>query len=71
MEIVQNETMFVGTMSDRLSATTYNSTGNAMRAMWEFLQVWLAEFPGYRTNNDEVSIWGESVSASVEILVYC
>ena len=70
-EAVQNETVFVGTMSDRLAATTVNSTGNAMRAMWDFLQVWLAEFPGYKTSNDEVSIWGESVSRVTERSVYC
>ena len=70
-EAVQNETLFVGTMSDQLAATTVNSTGNAMRAMWDFLQVWLVEFPGYKTSNDEVSIWGESVSGVIERLVYC
>ncbi|KAI4158630.1 MAG: hypothetical protein LQ342_007282 [Letrouitia transgressa] len=61
-EVVQNETVFVGTMSDRLAATTVNSTGNAMRALWDFLQVWLTDFPGYKTSNDEVSIWGESIA---------
>ena len=65
-EAVQNETVFVGTVSDRLATTTVNSTGNAMRAMWDFLQVWLAEFPGYKTSNDKVSIWGESVSRVTE-----
>lgn len=70
-QAVQNETMFVGTVSDRLAATTVNSTGNAMRAMWDFLQVWLAEFPGYNTSNDKVSIWGESVSRVTERSVYC
>ncbi|KAL8858639.1 MAG: hypothetical protein Q9178_004933 [Gyalolechia marmorata] len=59
-DAVQNETVFVGTVSDRLAPTTVNSTGNAMRAMWDFLQVWLAHFPGYKASNDEVSIWGES-----------
>ena len=63
--VVQNETMFVGTMSDRLAATTVNSTGNAMRALWDVLQVWLADFPGYESTNDEMSIWGESVSVSI------
>ncbi|KAL8990453.1 MAG: hypothetical protein Q9169_008120 [Polycauliona sp. 2 TL-2023] len=58
--VFQNETMFVGTVTDRLAATTVNSTGNAMRAMWDFLQVWLADFPEYKTESDEVSIWGES-----------
>ena len=70
-EAVQNETVFVGTMSDRLAATTVNSTGNAMRAMWDFLQVWLADFPRYKTSNDEVSIWGESVSGANERLLHC
>ncbi|KAL9035568.1 MAG: hypothetical protein Q9214_006519, partial [Letrouitia sp. 1 TL-2023] len=59
-EVMQNGMVFVGTMSDRLAATTVNSTGNAMRALWDFLQVWLADFPGYKTSNDEVGIWGES-----------
>ena len=71
LEAVQNETVFVGTFSDRLAATTVNSTGNAMRAMWDFLQVWLVEFPGYKTSNDEVSIWGESVSGVFETSFYC
>ena len=70
-EVVQNETVFVGTVSDRLAATTINSTGNAMRAMWDVLQVWLADFPGYKTRNDEVSIWGESVSGVNERFVNC
>ena len=36
-EVVQNETVFVGTVSERLAATTVNSTGNAVRAMWDIL----------------------------------
>ena len=70
-DAVQNETVFVGTVSDQLAASTVNSTGNAMRAMWDFLQVWLVDFPGYITSNDEVSIWGESVSEVTENPVYC
>lgn len=70
-EAVQNETVFVGTVSDRLAATTVNSTGNAMRAMRDFLQMWLAEFPGFKTSNDKVTIWGESVSRVTEKTVYC
>ena len=69
--IVQNETVFVGTVSDRLAATTVNTTGNAARAMWDFLQVWLADFPGYVTDNDGVSIWGESVSGATERPIRC
>lgn len=70
-EAVQNETVFVGTVSDRLAATTFNSTGNAMRAMWDFLQVWLADFPGYKTSNDQLSVWGESVSGVNETSFHC
>ncbi|KAL8657544.1 MAG: hypothetical protein Q9226_001804 [Calogaya cf. arnoldii] len=60
LEAMQNATTFVGTVSDRLPDTTVNSTGNAMRAMWDFLQIWLADFPGYQTQNDGINIWGES-----------
>lgn len=70
-DAVQNETVFVGTVSDRLTASTFNSTGNAMRAMWDFLQVWLTDFPGYKTSNDQVSIWGESVSRVTQMPVHC
>ena len=70
-EAVQNETVLVGTASDRLAATTVNSTGNAMRAMWDFLQVWLADFPGYKTSNDQVSVWGESVSGVNVTFSHC
>ncbi|KAL8642117.1 MAG: hypothetical protein Q9226_008544 [Calogaya cf. arnoldii] len=60
LEVVQNATTFVGTVSDRLPETTVNPTGNAMRAMWDFLQVWLADFPGYQSKNYEIIIWEES-----------
>jgi hypothetical protein len=37
----QNETFFVGTFPSLSSNSTANSTGNAVPAVWSFLQAWL------------------------------
>jgi hypothetical protein len=57
----QNNTFAIGTLSSQESTTTVNSTMHAAHATWHFLQVWFSEFPAYRTSNDKVSLWTESV----------
>jgi carboxypeptidase C (cathepsin A) len=36
---------------------TANSTGNAARATWRFLQVFLADFPEFKSKTNALSIW--------------
>lgn len=55
-----NNTFEVGTFSSMDMSKTANTTANAGRALWHFLQVWLAEFPEYTTHDDRVSLWTES-----------
>ncbi|KUJ21338.1 alpha/beta-hydrolase [Mollisia scopiformis] len=56
----QNLTFLVGTFPTRNEASGPNSTVHAARGTWHFLQTWLAEFPGYKTSDNRVSLWTES-----------
>ena len=56
----QNNTFYVGTFPSQDPATAANNTMNAARSLWHFAQVWFQEFPGYKPNDDRVSIWTES-----------
>ncbi|KAI2602719.1 carboxypeptidase S1 [Hypoxylon sp. NC1633] len=39
---------------------TANTTENAGRQFWNFLQVWTQDFPPYDSSDDSISIWTES-----------
>lgn len=56
----QNNTLYVGTFPSQLMNNAANNTMNAARSMWYFAQVWFQEFPGYKPNDDRISIWTES-----------
>lgn len=40
--------------------TTANNTVQAAKALWHFAEHWLSSFPGYTTQSNEISIWGNS-----------
>ncbi|KAL4801019.1 Alpha/Beta hydrolase protein [Aspergillus venezuelensis] len=56
----QNNTFYVGTFPSLNASTTANTTENAARALWHFVQIWFTEFPAYKPHDDRVSIWTES-----------
>jgi hypothetical protein len=57
-----NETEIPGTFPSQSLQGTSNTTRNAARVLWHFMQVWLQEFPEYHTSDERVSVWGNSVS---------
>ncbi|KAJ5689088.1 hypothetical protein N7462_003480 [Penicillium macrosclerotiorum] len=57
---IQNNTFYVGTTTSNEQSASANSTENAARSLWTFLQTWLSEFPEYKPHDDRVSIWTES-----------
>ncbi|KAF2747109.1 alpha/beta-hydrolase [Sporormia fimetaria CBS 119925] len=56
----QNNTFYVGTYGSQNPNDTTQGTMNSARAMWMFAQTWFTEFPGYKPNNNKVSISTES-----------
>jgi carboxypeptidase C (cathepsin A) len=56
----QNNTFYVGTAGSQSLGKTANTTVHAAHALWHFAQTWFAEFPGYKPNDDRVSLWTES-----------
>ncbi|KAK2766046.1 hypothetical protein FQN54_007561 [Arachnomyces sp. PD_36] len=56
----QNNTFYVGTFPSQNPEYAANNTMNAARSMWHFAQVWFQEFPGYKPEDDRISIWTES-----------
>lgn len=59
---VVNLTNIPATMHVFDDTTSTNSTVAAAKTFWNFAQVWFNEFPERRTTNDEISLWGVSVS---------
>ncbi|KAI1172020.1 carboxypeptidase S1 [Nemania sp. FL0916] len=55
-----NRTMIPGTFSSQDTNSTANTTENAARHFWNFLQVWLQDFPEHISGDDAISIWTES-----------
>jgi carboxypeptidase C (cathepsin A) len=56
----QNDTTVAGTFSSQNPLDTAATTSTAAVAAWQFMQVWMKNFPQYRPKNDKISIWGES-----------
>ncbi|KAF2659029.1 alpha/beta-hydrolase [Lophiostoma macrostomum CBS 122681] len=56
----QNNTFYVGTYGSQNNQTTTRGTENSARALWNFAQVWFQEFPGYKPNDNRISIATES-----------
>ncbi|KAJ0417547.1 Alpha/Beta hydrolase protein [Aspergillus carlsbadensis] len=55
-----NATFNVGVFGSQDFNGTANSTSNAAVDMWGFLQVWLDEFPEYKSHEKDIHIWTES-----------
>ncbi|KAF2012646.1 alpha/beta-hydrolase [Aaosphaeria arxii CBS 175.79] len=56
----QNNTFYVGTYGSQNRNSTTQGTENSARALWHFAQVWFQEFPGYKPNDNRISISTES-----------
>lgn len=56
----QNNTFYVGTYASQNRNMTTQGTENSARALWHFSQVWFQEFPGYKPNDNRISIATES-----------
>lgn len=56
----QNNTFYVGTYPSLDRNDTTQGTENSARALWNFAQVWFQEFPGYKPNDNRISIATES-----------
>lgn len=55
-----NTTFVVGTSASRDANSTAFGSINAAKALWEFAQVWFQEFPGYKPNDDRISLATQS-----------
>lgn len=53
-------TLIPGNFSSQDTNSTANTTENAARHFWNFLQVWLQDFPEHTSSDDSISIWTES-----------
>ncbi|KEQ73118.1 alpha/beta-hydrolase, partial [Aureobasidium namibiae CBS 147.97] len=56
----QNATFKYGVWADQSPSRTANTTENAIKPLWQFLQGWLENFPEYKTHDSRVNIWGNS-----------
>ncbi|KAF2004374.1 alpha/beta-hydrolase [Amniculicola lignicola CBS 123094] len=56
----QNNTFYVGTYPSQGRNSTTQGTLNSARSLWSFAQVWFQEFPGYKPNDNRISIATES-----------
>ncbi|KAG9692005.1 alpha/beta-hydrolase, partial [Aureobasidium melanogenum] len=59
-QVPKNDTSLGGIFSSGNSSLAPNSTVAAAPSMWDFMQIWLKDFPGYSGNKQKFSIWGES-----------
>jgi carboxypeptidase C (cathepsin A) len=55
-----NLTFLTGTFPSRNPYTTPNTTVAAAPFIYDFMQTWMQEFPGYKSTDNRFSIWGES-----------
>ncbi|KAK3312080.1 Alpha/Beta hydrolase protein [Apodospora peruviana] len=50
-----------GVFASQRNTTITNTTMNSAEAIWNFMQVWMQEFPEYKSSDDnKFSIWSES-----------
>ncbi|KAH0278786.1 alpha/beta-hydrolase, partial [Aureobasidium melanogenum] len=59
-QVPKNDTSLAGIFSSGNSSLAPNSTMAVAPPMWDFMQIWLKDFPGYSGNKQKFSIWGES-----------
>ncbi|UPX17302.1 uncharacterized protein EKO05_0007668 [Ascochyta rabiei] len=55
-----NLTFLTGTFPSRDFLSTPNTTTAAAPFIYDFMQTWMQEFPGYKSKDNRFSIWGES-----------
>ncbi|KAK3988700.1 Alpha/Beta hydrolase protein [Cladorrhinum sp. PSN332] len=55
-----NFTTLLGTFPSQDVNMTANTTVTAARAAWEFMQIWMREFPVYKPKSNKFSIWSQS-----------
>lgn len=56
-----NLTTVPATLSSQSPADTLNTTEQVARVVYLFTQIWLQDFPEYKTENKQLSLWGYSV----------
>ncbi|KAH0282290.1 alpha/beta-hydrolase [Aureobasidium namibiae CBS 147.97] len=59
-QVPKNDSSLAGIFSSGDKSSTPNNTLAAAPPMWDFMQIWLRDFPGYSGNKQKFSIWGES-----------
>ncbi|KAG9664796.1 alpha/beta-hydrolase, partial [Aureobasidium melanogenum] len=59
-QVPKNDTSLAGVFSSGNSSLAPNSTMAVAPPMWDFMQIWLKDFPGYSGDKEKFSIWGES-----------
>ncbi|KAG9836118.1 alpha/beta-hydrolase, partial [Aureobasidium melanogenum] len=59
-KVPKNDTSLAGVFSSGNSSLAPNSTMAVAPPMWDFMQIWLKDFPGYTGDKQTFSIWGES-----------
>jgi carboxypeptidase C (cathepsin A) len=55
-----NPTLIAGAFSSQNVSSTANTTENAARHFWNFLQIWTDQFKYHATSDKSISIWTES-----------
>ncbi|KAF2621155.1 alpha/beta-hydrolase [Macroventuria anomochaeta] len=55
-----NLTFLTGTFPSQNFCSTPNTTVAAAPFIYDFMQTWMQEFPGYKSKDNRFSIWGES-----------
>ncbi|KAB5582867.1 Alpha/Beta hydrolase protein [Coniochaeta sp. 2T2.1] len=55
-----NSTTLLGVFPSQNPMSTANTTSTAALAAWQFMQVWMKEFPKYKPKSNKFSIWSES-----------
>lgn len=60
-----NLTFLIGTFPSQKPYNAPNTTVAAAPFIYDFMQVWMQEFPEYKSKDDRFSIWGESYAGHV------
>lgn len=55
-----NETFYYGTFAAQNPKTAPSTTETSTKALWEFMQTWMREFPHTKPANNRFSVWSES-----------
>ena len=55
-----NSTTLLGVFPSQNSMSTANTSSTAALGAWQFMQIWMKEFPVYKPKTNKFSIWSES-----------